>query len=210
MDIYLNNTFLTSTKLPVSIQRVDFYDIQRVADELRGYLIFNNGSWHFIGQSQFMLMYAGTIEAVHKIALILESPHKDEYDKQFHPIRPANGKTGAKISSNLANRGALIGNLKNNIAYEVFIMNPVQFQASCYFGIGNLYNRNHTDKVFRALFNKNKGNQRSDFINRLNAYNPDVVFCCCTSNLKNVVENAVKNSFVASKPYYKDHHPSVW
>ena len=209
MDIYINNTLLTSTKLPVSIQRVDFYDIQRVADEIRGYLIFNNGSWHFIGQSQFYNMYAGTIE-LQKIALILESPHKDEYDKHFHPIRPANGKSGAKIASDLVNRVALIGNLKNNIAYEVFLMNPVQFQASCHHWVGNSNCRNHTNKVFRALFNKNKGNQRAYFINRLNAYNPDILFCCCTSNLKNVVYNAIVNSSVSSKPYCTDHHPSVW
>ena len=208
MDIYLNNTFLTSTKLPVTIQRVDFYNIQRVADELRGYLIFDNGAWHFIGINQFLLMYTGRT-AVEKIALILESPHKDEYDQQFHPIRPANGKTGLKINSALVNR-SMISKLNKKISYEIYIINPVQFQASCYHWVGNSYCRNHTNKVFRALFNKNKGNQRNDFISRLNAYNPDIVFCCCTSNLKNIVKNAIENSSAVSKPYYSDCHPSVW
>lgn len=208
MQISLNNKILINTLL-LPKKKVNFCTVQRVADEIRGYLVYKKRQWHFIGPSQFEYMYAGDIE-LQKIAFILESPHKDEYDDQFHPIRPANGKTGAKIASALVKRGALIGNLKNSVAYEIFIMNPVQYQASCYRWIKKRYCRSNTDKVFRALFNKNKGNQRNDFISRLNAYNPDIVFCCCTSNLKNIVKNAIENSSAVSKPYYSDCHPSVW
>lgn len=201
--IIFNNNNLPNTT-------VNFTNGQKVVDEIRGYLIYVNSSWCFIGYSQYKTIQR--TNKLKKLAIILESPHKDEYSSNFTPLRPANGKTGKGINTKLTGR-SFIANLNTSVDYEVFLMNPIQFQCSCIHFIGNNANSKITKQIFRALFNKKNGNLRSDFISRLKNYNPDFILNVCTSGLKTgVVKNAIKEALpqILANQYKEDKHPSVW
>lgn len=164
-----------------------------------------------------------------KIALILESPHKDEYSSQYVPLRPASGRTGANINSKLTKAINIIYS-KDNVSlsailnpsadYEIYIMNPIQVQASCYHefhGLGHnkLLNglkvsRKNTNQVFKCLFLNQQSNLRQDFINRINTYAPNYVYNCCTSSLKKVVDSAIEDSHFSSSNLYHNIYPSIW
>lgn len=221
MDIYWNFNKIGQTKLNNNY-KIDFNNSLIVNDEKRGYLIYRNGIWNFIGVAQ----YQG--KQFEKIALILESPHKDEYSSKYVPLRPANGRTGANINSKLTkainityskDNVSLSAILNPSVNYEIYIMNPIQLQASCYhefhgFGHNQSLNglkvsRQNTNQVFRCLFSKQKGNLRQDFINRINTYAPNYVYNCCTYSLKEVVDNAIKQSSYYNNLYHNI-HPSIW
>ena len=123
--------------------------------------------------------------------MILESPHKNEYTNGYIPIGIAQGKTGNNINIKLINRSRLISNLNANTIYEVNLMNPIQYQCSCYNEFNglvpipnnNLINhkcsRSNTDKVFRSLFSIKK-TLYIDFINSFKEATlgfVDVIYC---------------------------------
>lgn len=201
MDIYLNNNLVAKTSINGTTP-VYFQQQKRVQDEVRGYLIYNYPNWSFVGCYQLL-----SKNNVKRVALILESPHKDEYDSNDNPLRPANGLTGTKINNGLQKR-AFVNALNNNCVYEVYIINAIQYQTSCYSIFGKSWSRGNRNQVFRALFDQNKGNLEQDFINRITKYNPDIIVNACTSNLKSVVDTAL-NTFTNCNQY-KDKHPSSW
>lgn len=225
MDIYWNKNKIGQTNLYNNF-KIDFDNSLNVNDETRGYLIYKNGIWNFIGVAQ----YQG--KQFEKIALILESPHKDEYSSKYVPLRPANGRTGAKINSKLTGAinirhikdiAPLSATLNPSVDYEIYIMNPIQVQASCYHefhGLGQnkilnglKISRQNTDQVFRCLFSASKGNLRQNFIDRINTYKPDYIYNCCTCTLKAVVDNAIKQSSYYNNNknnLYHNIHPAIW
>lgn len=206
INIQLNNNNIVSVAFNRNIL-INFTNKQKVLDEIRGYLIYDNNSWCFVGCNQYLFMQRS--QPFNKLALILESPHKDEYSPKFTPLRPANGKTGENINLKLHTR-SFIQNLNTSFDYEVYLMNPIQFQCSCYCFLTNNSNSTITKKIFRALFNKNKGNLRNDFIKRLQNYNPEVVLNASTSGLKQGVVKSAINEALKNIQYYEDNHPSVW
>lgn len=203
MNIHFSGAcFSTSNNLNHSIT---FSSADRVQDELRGWLYYTK-DWIFVGINQIKKP-----KIFKRLALVLESPHKDEYDINNNPLRPANGRTGIKINQKLATRKNLTSLLNKKQIYEVFLMNPVQFQASCYSILSNKCTRNNTEQVFRVLFNRTKGNQRQDFIDRLKQYAPDIIFNCCTNKLKEIVRNAIQEYKNKSNiTICEDKHPSTW
>lgn len=216
MNITINGAGNWTTNLNTSVS-IDFDSFKKVHNEIRGYLVCISNKWVFIGTNQYFQFQ--NKKSLKKIALVLESPHKDEYDSNYNPLRPANGKTGKKINHKLAARASFWG-LKSSSDYQVYLMNPVQYQASCYHEFNMLiYNvtitskikveRKNTNQVFRLLFNKNKGNQRKEFINEMENYNPIIIVNCCTSNLKKVVETAINEANTLAT-IVQDKHPSVW
>lgn len=203
MDITLNGITLSTSKNPNSV--INFTG-KKIFDEVRGYLVYLNSNWIFIGFAQ--IKQFGDI-AIKKLALVLESPHKDEFDQYSNPLRPANGKTGYRINNKITSRNAIVNILDVKFAYEVYLMNSIQYQASCYCVLGNLYSRDNTNQIFRKLFSKNGFDLREDFIFRLKAYAPDIVINSCTSSggLKKTVEVAIKEAGYKS---VGDCHPSAW
>lgn len=186
----------------------------KVEDDIRGYVVYVNNSWEFVGVSEYNCKY-NCIDTK-KIALVLESPHIDEYTTNYVPIRPANGRTGRKIEKKLPSKLANNANLLANCAYEIFIINPVQYQCSCAHFLPNFKtNRADTHKVFRKLFNSNYGKLRQDFINRLGNYNPDIVINACTCSLKAIVDTAIHdvnkmNTVNKAVQFIPLPHPSIW
>ena len=192
--------------------RIDYYTFHRVTDEVRGYLVYN-GAWSFIPPSAVQQCFE-----IKKLALILESPHKDEYHQNcFIPIGPARGVTGIKIERFIVNR-KWTNNLSMKYAYEVYIMNAVQYQCSAWnyiSGFGKL-NTQLRDSIFKELWKKLSG----DFINRIQRYSPDYIINCCTgmeskngmilpqkNGLASMVASAIKIS--ANCKYNFDYHPST-
>lgn len=197
---------------------IDFINNKKVANKFRGYLEFVNNNWLFTPSNQ------PNPNVTKKIALILESPHKREYNynhtnNTFTPNGPAIGTTGRNINGKLQVRSNLTSNLVSTEVYEVKLINSVQFQCSLFHYLLAYQNLSHdakiTRKVFRCLFNKLKGNLRADLLIELNRYCPDIIFNCCTSSLKPVVRTLI-NDYISScqnvnRPIVlNDIHPSVW
>lgn len=207
MNILLDGCSIGSVNGPLC--QVSFELQNAVQDEIRGYLVFQKGIWNFIGVNQYGAYQSK--KQCKRLALILESPHKDEYSDNHVPLRPANGKTGNSINKKLSSRGFL-HNLEIEFDYQVLIMNPIQVQCSCYhqFKIhGFVSTSQTTNKVFRCLFNKKKGNQRDGFIQRLVQYNPDFVLNCSTYGVKSIIETAI-NEALTHYSDGQDVHPSIW
>jgi hypothetical protein len=169
---------------------------------------FQNGTGKFNDQP--------TTKVTHQvIVLIIESPHKDEYDSQFHPIAPAQGSTGNNIKKyicKILNKHGNLG-LKDN-SYDLIVCNPVQFQASLFhlhkkaLGSKNRSVASIRDKAWLAMYQKEK----KYFFKRLTDYNPLAIINACTSNLKAQILSDINEwnitrdttIFVAAK------HPCIW
>lgn len=198
-NIFTNNT-------------VNFSNGDLVADEIRGYLYFNiaTSSWVFIGRQQFKF------NNIKDLVIVLESPHKDEYSSQGIPLRPANGITGLKINSKLAN----IINSKPPIGinqkdvYRVWLVNAIQYQTSCHFQLSGVVGYSkiwHTlrNQVFKHLWNNESlYHLQQNLIARIGSINPTLIMNCVTggkapNGLRSIVELVINSGNT-----YK--HPSSW
>lgn len=160
-----------------------------IPDEVRGYYcVIKKGllvKVHAISKPSCFL----------KIALLVESPHKDEFDEIFNPLCPLNGLSGRRFANNIV--GFLEKWFNNSFIndgkyyFEVKIINPIQYQTSLYHFLNGkiAYNRfgnfsytsiDHSlrDDVWRFLYQK--CGLEADFIRRVQVYSPDYIINCCT------------------------------
>lgn len=154
------------------------------------------------------------------IVLILESPHKDEYDCNFNRIGPAQGSTGSAIDVNIETLLNELAN-KHNInldkkEYKFIICEPIPYQCSLheiykdyYSGIDNTIR----NKVWKKLWEIKDGNKnlllQNNFRKRILSYSPDLIINACTSNLKGfVTELLYKPEFNKIPNIVKTHHPA--
>lgn len=115
------------------------------------------------------------------IVIVLESPHKDEYNNSKSAIAPAPalGTTGCSLDREFVCK--LNEFMKNNSeaiqdgVYDVILMNAVQFQ--CSMGIKPL-DTNVRNKIFLQMCFNN--DIRINFSERLKEYKPKVIINCCT------------------------------
>ncbi len=154
------------------------------------------------------------------ILLILESPHKDEYDDNFNPIVPANGKTGNNIEKSLVDVLTLIENkncfLKNGVTYYLIISNPVPYQTSLYYfhnkAIKDEY-KTLRNKIWKEIWDFKDSNNKliiqDDFGNRIETYNPDLIINACTADLSKSITEFMKDNF-DDRQLIKTYHPSGW
>lgn len=119
------------------------------------------------------------------LVVLLESPHRDEFDRHFTPRGPAMGATGRSI------RKGLIDALERNQCVRrrvvpdtrVIIANPVQFQTSLF-----VIHRNRSvpacrrtelrDAVWNAIWGVSE--VQEDFIARIRGYRPHTILNLCT------------------------------
>lgn len=228
MEITVDNiSVIVNTKSKKSIfnNNLNYYSIDRVKDEVRGFLYFDlkNNNWVFCGMFQKKISAICNINKIENLVLLLESPHKDEYDIYGNPLRPANGRTGTNINNLFAkqinNNNLIINTLQNNIAYRVWIVNAIQYQTSGYNQLHNIrmYNQSWRivrNNVFKALWNNEKKfHLQADLVHRLNQINASIVVNCVTggknkNGLRMLVENGLQNhNLIPSALYY---HPSYW
>lgn len=191
---------------------IDFLTSQKVNDEVRGYLIYNGAGWDFSLIQKNNIINITKKKTIKRIALILESPHKLEYDHSSSPpspIKPAQGSTGARINKYITHYCTGWG-LCSKYVYEVNLMNAIQYQTSCYNEL-ILHNPSYEmchplrNRVFKLLW-KSKAN---NLITRITKYKPDVIVNACTGGkAKYGLRNLVDSSITA--PHFIENHPSTW
>lgn len=188
--------------LPQSPYPIDFLTSPKVNDKVRGYLIYNGTDWDFILPQTYKMIKGYNERKRKNLALILESPHKNEYDKVgniYVPIAPAMGETGVKLRGAITKR-KFIALLDPECDYEVKLFNAVQYQCSCY---NELIQHNpdyelcHSlrNRVFKLLW-KSKAN---DFIIRITRYKPDIIVNCCTGGFDYYNKSTGSNVIIGCK-----------
>lgn len=181
-----HNTVCTSSQVNYPNVCADISSWPTVDNQVRGYYTFKNRKWSPVNKPY----------SFKKLALIVESPHKDEFDDIFNPIAPLNGrntkkKFAKKICSHLKK---WFKRVEEKPDVEVYIMNPIQYQTSLWHFLKNKisYNKskkgityNSIDHLLRDevwLFLFNNCNLKNDFENKIRNYGPDYVVNCCTGN----------------------------
>ena len=88
---FSNRSKIVKSKTGILNAIVNFANADKVLDEEKGYLYYDNNSlsWVFCGLDQIK-----PNESIGTLGLVIESPHKSEYSILGIPLRPANGRTG--------------------------------------------------------------------------------------------------------------------
>lgn len=156
------------------------------------------------------------------IVVLLESPHKDEYDYggsgTLTPKGPAQGTTGGSISKHLS---GYFNNPPEGQEYirsdsrgsHVIICNPIQFQTSLHAAKLRLTSDGEA-KVWKGIWNVTL--VKENFLCRLLWYSPHIIVNACTSKgggdgLKGVVRRFLEaKSACFPRPchVYETAHPS--
>lgn len=217
-DITGNNTIYFDNKKIQSTPSVSFHSYKKVNDEVRGYLIHKMTGWFFVSPHKYNLIKNERKKKVKQIALILESPHDKEYDKNYQPIRPANGPTGLRIKNSIC-KYSHKWRLSKNCDYEVKLFNAVRYQCSCYHDILKpnrirKIDKSLRDSVFDVLFSKLTIKGKNSLVYRIEKYRPKIIVNACTNGkiiaLSDLVEKEIKNSSLSSIRYYSAPHPSSY
>lgn len=110
-----------------------------------------------------------------RIVIVLESPHKKEYDIDNIIGYPALGSTGVNINRGIEEiiNEKLSNIMDGNVYYELIFMNAIQYQASL--GVDTNVFR---DRMWINLWLKKK--MRDKFIERIQGYEPDIIVNLCT------------------------------
>lgn len=122
------------------------------------------------------------------IVVLLESPHKDEYERingAFSPRAPAQRATGTNIANHLCGYfdAQLSGVTGSNYMHlhangsHIVLCNPVQFQASLRAGRHRLKPKSKV-MVWERLWNV--PGVKADFLQRLIRYRPHIIINACT------------------------------
>lgn len=152
------------------------------------------------------------------IVIILESPHKYEYNDDFEPIAPAQKTTGKMIKEYLdtliyylMSKGMV--DLKDE-EYRVIICNPVPYQTSLYhihnIALGNRECGEEIKKIRDDVWNRLFDDERQkDFINNINSYNPILFINACTEKYRERVTRVIKtNETLKDITTVETNHPS--
>ena len=216
LTINFNGNTLQTIPYQRATQTIPFISQEAVPDKQCGYLVYQNAQWDY----RIRPTYTRPIQ---NLALILESPHKDEYNFQnqmLYPIGPACGKTGKNIQNHLQDvfgpfNGKYIGkngsfnSLNSLFDYRVHWVNPVQYQTSCYHRLSmNKMDPALKQKVFRVLYKV----LRFNFYQRLMQINPQYILNACTAKLKPTIQPEISAYIQAnsSVPVTSCHHPCTW
>ncbi len=148
------------------------------------------------------------------IILILESPHKDEYDylPKLTPKAPAQGVTGTQICEKFEK---IINNHIDELKlkeseYRIFIINPVPYQTSLYYFHNKGMIDNIRDKVWKDLWNENNTHLKKEFESIIQKIDPTLIINACTSKLSEFVKIELLTSKYEKFTKCKINHPSSW
>lgn len=186
------------------IPRELFTEDKRVKDEIR-YKVKGN-KVDFIGESVKGKGGLNNYMAYEKVVILLESPHRDEYDYSFKPIGPAQGVTGNNIEKFLKELCESL-NLDKNKEYLFILMNPIQWQCS----LGSFY-----DKILIATFRNNIWSElfkkyKEEFKSQIELYNPTIIINACTRGRKSRVMEVINKTLILSNAKkFHCYHPSCW
>ncbi|QAS59587.1 hypothetical protein [Clostridium septicum] len=173
-------------------------------DELIGTLIFEDNTYKFDihknynskiirNREEYESEYKGDYIKYKNLAIILESPHIDEFNvinenKKSVWGRPANGKTGKKFREEFENIiNSQYSSKLNECNYFIYLVNSIQYQCSL-----GVTTKEFRDYVWLTLWQNEE--IREDFINRLKIINPSVILNCCTNGSH---KREIKNDIIS-------------
>ncbi|MBN2696089.1 MAG: hypothetical protein JXR38_00950 [Bacilli bacterium] len=145
------------------------------------------------------------------ILVVLESPHRYEYDFHGRPIGLAMGATGNNFFRHFT---YALSKSRMKIAdgdYDVILANAVQYQASC--GLNPL-DRVIRDNNWIDVFENNGG--KLDFKQRIMCLNPKYIINLCTGGrntegLRQRVSDALDQfGYVKGITFAEGNHPASW
>ncbi len=220
-----NSEYISVTGGSNNIITIDpkfFSEDKKVPNIIRYKLIYQKNTWvlsrangadlgDFDSECKKGVVLDNTKKADNCIFLILESPHRDEYDGSMNPRTPAFKRTGANFHNcfipnalpNLINNGL---NLDCKVEYNLCLVNPVPFQASLW----NLYSskllKNVRNKIWKVLFEETE----KDFLNLINFHRPVHVFNACTQELALEIESFLIGNNINNIFCKKIYHPSSY
>ena len=170
-------------------QSIDISNWSKVRYATRCYMKYNYNSFSFIPYAEY--------SNSKKVVILLESPHKDEFDDNFNPLIPLNGASGRKFDSNIINRMNIwfSGHIVENQIFEIILYNPVPYQTSLYHFLSNkisyqpligspsvmpkiALDAKLRNEVWKALFNLPCCNRYFEYWLKKNK--PDYIINCCT------------------------------
>lgn len=155
--------------------------------------------------------YAGNLPIVHPvIAVVLESPHKDEYNagRSFDLERGTTGRLFDSKFQNMFSQSVLNHHYLSAV-YDVILVNAVQFQCSLGLPLNNSNNKLNRDVNWLNIFNNHGG--YADIVDRLKALRPVLILNLCSkgySNLQMILDRQLRSAL--SYPYTYGTHPSTW
>lgn len=189
----------------ISSVQVDFSMWPTVSNQIRCYLLYDGSKFIKMATS-----YQPTTQP-RRIALIVESPHKDEFTNIFTPLHPLNGRSGNKFDLKIIERmNAWFSQPPTaNTLFEIKIFNPVKYQTSLYHFLSNLIPNNQLKKqlppafvipkygsihdndnsslrneVWKILFTNATFPCESDFKHEIKKYDPQYIVNACTGTNK--------------------------
>ena len=145
------------------------------------------------------------------ISVILESPHRFEYNASNHPLGLAMGKTGYLFCDMFASALSKSDMHIKDGHYNIILMNAVQYQTSC--GL-NPIDRDIRNQNWLDIFGKHKGNL--DLKKRIYAIKPRYTINCCTggrnpNGLRARVSQALETyKLIKGKHFTEGNHPASW
>lgn len=190
---------------------------QQVPNKVRFKLSFIKSKWHLTKPNGEPLQAFSANEfdldletSSNNIFLILESPHKDEYDSNMNPHSPAMKSTGnfmylyfiSKILPRLYKNGLVLDTKKT---YNMCLINPVPYQTSLYYITEKKINPELRDKIWEKIFFVTE----KQFINDIKKFTPSILINCCTGNMKKNVQRTLNTLNLKAQIQITD-HPSRW
>lgn len=158
------------------------------------------------------------------IGIILESPHKDEYNlhnTRISPIAPAQGATGRTINTEILDVIIKVARQINSLAIkfdlneiiDIVILNPIPYQTS----LAHIHQQALSNSSYTTLRNNvwkciwNTPGIQNDFLTVLSKFSSkDILINCCTSELKKILDPWLQSQLHTPSPYLMTgHHPSA-
>ena len=170
---------------------VDISQWPTVKNTVRCYMSYD-------GQRTVNILPFKKYQNIVKVAMIVESPHKDEFDGNFNPLVPLNGLSGKRFDNAITSKmSSWITSSQYNgtpATLEIKIFNPVQYQTSLHHLLNNKipfhnpkvniaqYGLDATlrNDVWRLLYENQLTGCKSTFISDLTTYSPHLIINCCT------------------------------
>ena len=163
-----------------------------------------NGAFWFGKRERYLHKHDTLIsnEDVATIVIVLESPHKSEFnlknDDLNMDVNPALGKTGSNLQKYFTDAylRLIIADLPSK--YRVILMNSIQYQ--CSLGTSPPKYRDH---IWLNLWFGSRGVFQDSFVTRLHSYHPDYIFNLCTigDHSDEVLRNNLRAKTVINHKY---------
>ena len=163
---------------------------------------YTDGSYSFISKQKYHEK---------NILVILESPHRFEYDENKLPLGLAMGKTGQNFFELFTEAlGKSVLKLRDG-EYNVILSNAIQYQTSC--GL-NPIDRKLRDKNWIDIYENHGG--EIDFKKRLYSLKPRYTINLCTGGrnpqgLRSRINKSLEQfKLIKNKHFIEGNHPASW